>query len=295
MMNRRKILKLLGRFPEKCDLNIKTHETIKKEEYTLKKIAYNVEPDERINALLLIPKDCEKDTPGILALHQHGLQYNLGKSEPAGINGDKMYAYGLELCLRGYVVLCPDNLCFEERQSDELEGMLFERFTFMKYLVEGSTLQAKYISDLLCGLKVLKSNSEVDSNNIGVIGHSLGGQESIWLMGYDKSIKCGVSSGGFSKMKEVFDRKINHSFSTYIPKFLEEGDMEDVVSLIAPRPFLVIAGEKDPIFPISGVKKIMRDVMKKSDNFDRMYFDGGHIFPEDMRVKAYDWLDSHLR
>ena len=174
-MKRNDILQSLGKFPKKCDLNLKVIKSIEKPNYFIKKISYNVESDERVKALLLIPKNITKKVPGILALHQHACEYNLGKSEPAGISGNSMYAYGLESCLKGYVVLCPDHLCFEERQDSKLKEVEFERFEFTKYLIKGSTLQAKYISDLLCALKILKSYSKTDSKNIGVIGHSLGG------------------------------------------------------------------------------------------------------------------------
>jgi len=300
-MNRKTILKLLGEFPRTANLNVKVHKIIEKQKYFIKKISYAVEPGERVKALLLIPKKCRQETPGIVAIHQHAGEYDLGKSEPAGLAGDKMYAYGLELCLRGFVVLCPDNLCFEDRCNKKLPNRAYEKFSFTKYLLQGSTLQAKYISDLLCGVKVLKEAKHVKKDSIGVIGHSLGGQESLWLMWYDKSIKCGVSSCGFSEIQSIVNEKINHNFSMYIPGFLKNGDMVDVVTSIAPRPFLIISGRRDRIFPIQGVKEIELKAKRAyrqlgvSDNFKALYFDGEHSFPKEMRQKAYGWLELHLK
>ena len=39
--------------------------------------------------------------------------------EPAGLAGDPMHHTGVALAKEGYVVLCPDALCFEERQSPQ--------------------------------------------------------------------------------------------------------------------------------------------------------------------------------
>lgn len=82
---------------------------------------YNVEEGERINAWLLLPKQLKTNNPAIIASHQHAGEYYLGKSEPVGLSSNTMYHYGLDLCLRGYVVLCPDHLCFEDRRPPEFK------------------------------------------------------------------------------------------------------------------------------------------------------------------------------
>ena len=295
MVRQKEILKLLGKFPKKTPLNLKIVGSADKGKYLMKTISYNVEKNERVKAYLLVPKDISKKTPGILALHQHACEFNLGKSETAGLGGKEMYAYGKELCLRGYIVLCPDNLCFEERQDKDLEGMWYERFIFMKYLLTGSTLQTKYISDISCALKVLKSLNGVDGKNIGVIGHSLGGQEALWSMWHNKEIRACVSSGGFSKMQDIIDKKINHSFSTYLPNFLKKNGMGDIISGISPRSLMIIAGKKDHIFPIKGVREIVKRAKKdKKSNLEVIYHNEGHVFPEEIRKKAYGWLDKQL-
>jgi hypothetical protein len=52
----------------------------------------------------------------MIAIHQDGLQSHIGKSEPAGLIGDKNLFYGLELFQRGYVVICPDRFGHAERR-----------------------------------------------------------------------------------------------------------------------------------------------------------------------------------
>ena len=200
MSFRESVLKCLGKFTEKVDLKGEIVSSEDKNDHILQKVRYYVEPGERIESYLLVPKNLSEKNPAIIAIHQHNNEFYLGKSEPAGLSRNRMYHYGLELCLRGYVVLCPDNLGFEDRRPEEykrkenacLEGMNYERLLFCKYILEGSTLQAKYLSDLCRGIDFLETLDFVDPERIGAIGHSLGGQEALWLTWFDERIKVGV-------------------------------------------------------------------------------------------------------
>ena len=133
--------------------------------------------------------------PAMLAIHQHANHYDLGKTEPAGLTGNVMYSYGQELCRRGYAVLCPDLLCFEDRRpapaaqqaSSALADAEYERFEFTKRLLDGSCLQTKYLHDLVCAVDVLTSLPSINRERLGVIGHSLGGLEALWLTWYERA------------------------------------------------------------------------------------------------------------
>ena len=126
------------------------------------RVTYAVEPGERVPAWLLMPHGATPPGgwPALVAVHQHANQYDLGKAEPAGLAGDPMYSYGRDLCRSGYVVLCPDLSCFEERRpaseahaaQKPLESAENERFEFTKRVLSGSCLQTKYLHDLTCAL-----------------------------------------------------------------------------------------------------------------------------------------------
>ncbi len=119
MALRQALLTRLGHFPERVHLTPIVGSTIDEGEYTRVLITYMVEAGEQVSAWLLMPQGIvpPEGWPALLAIHQHAGQYDLGKSEPAGLAGNSMYAYGQELCRRGYLVLCPDLLCFEERRT----------------------------------------------------------------------------------------------------------------------------------------------------------------------------------
>ncbi len=309
MSIRDEVLKCLGTFPNPCDLDVEIVQTLDKGTHQLQLVQYAVEKGERVNAWLLKPAGAKKKYPAIIAPHQHAGEFYLGKSEPAGLSKNRMYHYGLDLCLRGYVVLCPDHLGFEDRRPSEVERHEnlymqdggYERFLFCKYISEGSTLQAKYLWDLTRGLDLLESLDCVDSNRIGAIGHSLGGQETLWLTWFDPRIKAAVCSCGTGQIKTIFRDHINHNFAMFTFGFGKLFDMGDLVSDIAPRPFMMINGREDIIFPVDGVEEIGRQAEGKyeslhaKDHFCSIIFEGGHCFPDHAKKRAYEWLDKHVK
>jgi dienelactone hydrolase len=309
---RHSLITRLGHFPERLPLAPTFGTETDEGAYTRTLITYRVEPGEYVPAWLLIPKGDvpEGGWPAILAIHQHGGQYDLGKSELVGLIGASQYAYGLELCQRGYVVLCPDMLCFEERRPTEeersrnggrLDGPGYERFEFTKRLVNGSCLQTKYLHDLSCALDLLISLPGVNSTRLGVIGHSLGGQETLWLTWYDPRVRVAVSSCGFSLLHTILRDGINHNFAAYVPDMLTVADMDALVAELAPRPFLLTAGESDPIFPIDGVRSVVERARQSyvrqnvTDRFKAILFSGGHSFPAEVKAEAYEFLDRWLK
>lgn len=308
---RQALLTRLGQFPQRTDLAPIMEEPIDKGEYSQARLTYEVEKGERIAAWLLIPKGLvpQGGWPALLALHQHAGQFALGKSEPAGLAGDPMYAYGRDLCQRGYVVLCPDLLCFEERRPSKeipqtrrgLDGEAYERFEFTRRLLTGSCLQTKYLHDLICAVDMLVSLPEVNGERLGAIGHSLGGQETLWLAWYDPRIAAAVSSCGFGLLSAILRDGINHNFAAYVPGMLDLCDMDGLLMDLAPRAFLLTAGESDPLFPIDGVRslieKVQRHALQKGlpERFQTLLFPSGHCFPDEVKTQAYAFLDLWLK
>ncbi len=295
---RQTLSRLLGKPPARSALRPQILERMPLQGCLREKVSYLVEPGERVSAYLFLP---ERPTPrpAVLCIHQHHREYHLGKSEPAGLSGAPEQYYALELAKRGYVTLAPDALGFEERQHPSLRGMDFERFSAMRLLTEGSSLQQKMLWDLQQALTYLTRQPEVDRRRVGCLGHSLGGQETLFLAAMDRRIAVGVSSCGFSSYRAIFDAAIPHNLAAYVPGFLRYGDLERVLALVAPRPFLVLAGNEDPLFPLGGVQATVRGATqayrRAKDRLRLEVFPGGHEFSLPMREAAYAWFDRWLR
>ena len=308
---RQVIMNRLGHFPQRVPLRLTSGPNIDEGDYRRTLVTYDVEAGERVSAWLLMPHSTAPPNgwPAILAIHQHDNRYDLGKAEPAGLSGNAMYAYGRELCQRGYVVLCPDLLCFEDRRpapgvrqaNSALDDAGYERFEFTRRVLAGSCLQTKYLHDLTCSIDLLAALAGVNSERLGVIGHSLGGLEALWLTWYDARITAAVSSCGFGLLRTLVRDGINHGFATYVPGILEVCDLDALVEALAPRAFLLTAGETDPLFPIDGVRDIVEKAQHSyvqagiSERFSAMLFPAGHSFPDDVKTAAYSFLDYWLK
>jgi len=328
MTFRERTLKHLGIFPQSVPLKISFEKEQKFDGYTGHIISYNLEHNERVRSILLIPDSIlisslsmqepkikpktpqsSKKHPAILAIHQHNGEYHLGKAEPAAwdINGkiidlNPMYAYGRDLAKKGYIVICPDLLCFEERFDPyfgipQNSGLTYEVFEFTKRIQQGSSLQAKYLHDMSKAIDVLCDLEYVDTSRIGVIGHSLGGQTTLYTTWYDERVKVGVSSCGFGTMETIIRNKVSHNKAAYIPGFSTYADTYDTLCDIAPRAFAFTSGVNDYLFPIDGVREIEQKAKQKyaelnaSDKFMTHIFDGGHCFDDEAKEKVYAFLE----
>lgn len=307
---RSRLLALLGPFSEHIPLSPVFGTPIEEADHIRTYVTYMVEHGELAAAWLLVPPGevPPGGWPGVLAIHQHANQYHLGKAEPAGLDGDPMYAYGRELCQRGYIVLCPDLLCFEERRpagevraaGKAMDDAANERFEFTKRVLRGSCLQTKYLHDLTCAVDLLASLPNVNAERLGVIGHSLGGLEALWLAWYDTRITAAVSSCGFGLLRTLLRDGINHGFAMYVPGMLGVCDLDELLAEIAPRAFLLTAGKVDPLFPIDGVRDLAATAQRRyaevgvPERFRAIIFPAGHSFPDDVRAEAYAFLDRLL-
>lgn len=302
---------LLGRWPVRTPLDARVEERVDLGDVTRERVSYHVEPDERVPAYLFVPRDVRpgERRAGVFAHHQHAGQFHLGKSEVAGLAGNPEQAYALELARRGYVVLAPDAICFEERSphhgsletpAQPTVGRDFERFEFTRRILHGSCLQTKMVWDMQRGLDYLESRPEVDPARLGCIGHSLGGQQTLFLAALDERVRAAVSSCGFSSMTSVLREGINHNFGAYVPGWLHHGDVGNLLAEVAPRAFLALNGADDRIFPIDGLHDsyaVARTAYVTAgcvEHLDIGVYPGGHGFTDPMRARAYAWLDRML-
>jgi predicted esterase len=101
-------------------------------------------------------------------------------------------------------------------------------------------------------------------------------------------------------LSTILREHINHNFAAYIPGMLDICDMDALVSALAPRAFLLTAGESDPLFPLDGVRSLVEQVQQSyaqqnvSERFRAVIFPGGHSFPDHVKEEAYAFLDHWL-
>jgi dienelactone hydrolase len=254
-------------------------------------------PD-RVPAFLLLPKEIKDGSrsPAVLCLHQ---TTRIGKGEPAGLGGKPDLHYAAELAGRGFVTLAPDYPNFGD-------------YTFDPYAHGYVSATMKAIVNHRRAIDLLRSLPEVDPDKIGVIGHSLGGHNSLYLAAFDPRVKAVVTSCGFNSFSKYKGGDLTGwSHKGYMPRIAEvyskdparmPFDFTEILGVLAPRPVFINAPVGDSNFEVSGVKdceaaagQIYDKVFHARDRLVALYPQAGHEFPSAIRQQAYSFLERWLR
>ena len=218
--------------------------------YVRQRISYTAADGDTIPAFLLIP-DGDGPFPALLVHHQHASQRHLGKSEVAGIAGDPLQAFGPTLAQRGFIVLAPDSVCFEDRRKHASSITAHERDDLAHFielgerLTQGDTLMRKVLSDASSGLALLAHHSRVDAARIGAIGHSYGGNTTLFQAALEPRIAFAVSSGALCSYAYKRQHNIPLEMALIIPGFAARWDLHDLLQCVAPRPILIVSAADD--------------------------------------------------
>ena len=292
--------------PEKPALDLKVHETVEVGGiYQRQLISYQVEVDERAHAYIGIPLQRSGKAPAVVALHG---TYEKGKMRAAGLVDNPDKAYLDHLCRRGYVVIAPEHFVSGHRVPPEGP---YDTARFHQKHPQWTAV-GKFTYEHSIAIDVLQSMEEVDSANIGVLGHSLGGHGTFFLAAYDERIKAAASNCAatfFRHNSRVEAWSRNHWYVYFKP--IREGllkgelppiDFHEIISLIAPRAFLDLSGLNDgnPGTQRQRVLMLMKimdvyELEKAPQNFSFYVHGRGHSVAHESRSLMYGFMDAHLK
>ena len=295
------------RKPAKPPLELREHESVVVQGvYTRRLISYNVEKDERAHAYLGIPLGLKgSKLPGVVALCG---TYALSKKRPAGLVDNPDKAYLDHLCRRGYVVIAPDHFVAGDRIPPEGP---YDTTRFYKKHPKWTAV-GKFTYEHSIAIDVLETLPEVDTQNIGALGHSLGGHGTFFLAAYDQRVRaaagnCSASFFRHNPKVEAWARDHWYVYIKHIRPGLLKGnlppiDMHEVIALIAPRAFLDLSALNDgnPLVQRQRVLMLMRvmdvyELLKVPQNFGFYVHGRGHSVAHESRQLIYGWLDTHLK
>jgi len=295
-----------GPLAESTPLRTQQRETIEKEGYRIESLTYDSPLGGRIPALLLVPDEATAShlLPGIAVWHQHNGEYHLGKSEPAGLAGNPMHHTAVALVREGYVVICPDALCFEERQdpTGRLKGGNYERFEFLRQIVRGRSMAWVNVQDMRRAVDLLCERPEVRSDRLGCYGHSMGSTH-CWLVGpLEPRLRCIVGNCCLPTYEAIEEEHLLHCFPNFVPGWLRYGDTPEIASLIAPRALHLNLGEKDGGSPIESARRGLQriaEAYREAGAAEHFTFfiepDAGHVLSESMWRHVKDCFARHLK
>ena len=252
----------------------------------------------RVTAYLYVPRGIAKGEhrPAMLALHP---THRIGKGVVDGQSERPNRGYAKELARRGYVVIAPDYPSF-----GDLTGYDFANDRYVSGTMKG------VVNHMRC-VDLLASRDDVDATRIGVIGHSLGGHNAMFVAAFDPRLKVVVTSCGWTPFHDYYGGKIaGWTSDRYMPRLRDvykldpdrvPFDFYEVVAAIAPRAFFSNSPLRDGNFDARGVRKAEREskkVYQLFDAADRMqvrYPEAGHDFPLAIRRESYRFIDQVLK
>ncbi|MDX1618129.1 MAG: alpha/beta fold hydrolase [Balneolaceae bacterium] len=312
-IKRRQILdgmeKAMGELPDRTSLpplNVRVTDRLVTERYTRLTIRFTAAKDEEVPAYLYLParKDSRQKRPAMVVLHGTG---DPGKKLVDGESPRPNRAHAKELAERGYVVIAPDY-----PSMGDLKDYDFENDRYRSGTMKG------IFNHMRC-VDLLQSRPEVDPDRIGVLGHSLGGHNSMFVGAFDTRLKVIVSSSGWTLMDYYDIGEIAHeryggrlgpwAQTRYMPLIRHKYDLDDekipfdfdgVIAALAPRAFFSNSPLNDGNFDVEGVREGIATASEvyrflgAEEKLQVRYPEAGHDFPTEVRREAYRFIDRML-
>jgi len=216
-----------------------------------------------------------KKLPVCLCVHGHGpgksISVGLAQTEAARQQlEDIQEDYAVQAVRQGYIAIAHDSRSFGELMLEEdyrKDGYSSCSSVSMRSIHMGRPLNGQRLSDIMQLVDWAVAQKNVDPERIVITGNSHGGMLSLYAAALDKRIAaaapCCYLCTFAGCLMDVF-----HCPCNFIPSLGTVCDMPDLAGLVAPRPMLVIAATKDPMFAIDESRKAYQQTR-------RIYQDAG--------------------
>jgi dienelactone hydrolase len=165
----------------------------------------------------------------------------------------------------------------------------------------GTTLAGVVCYEDRVALNYLLSRPEVDTQNVGCIGLSGGGNRSALLLAMHEGIRAAVIVGLMSTYADLLDHNVSiHTWMLFPHGWARCGDWTDIAACRAPLPLLVQYDEDDDLFTPEGMQhahqRITEHYQKSgvSEAYTGQFYPGSHKFDLEMQAAAFAWLKQTL-
>ena len=256
---------------------------------------------EEIPAFLLRPDPAHATGAGVVLVAGHGRGIDdLVRTDPVDDYHDGL---AHKLVRAGLTVLSPEMLSFGRRRFPRPEGAppyeLAENscgIDAARELLHGRPLMGRRAADARAAVQALRQLPGVDPERVAVAGGSGGGAVSLLLAAADPSLAAALVATYFCTFEASFC-SIRHCPCNLIPGVLPEFEMADIAALVAPRPLVIEAGERDHTFPIEATRAAFARLGPAWEEHgavppELVVTDGGHTFRAERSLDAFL---EHLR
>jgi len=272
---------------------------------------------DRVPGILIEPANLSGRHPVVITLH--------------GTGGDKegMIPLCRKLAQCGFIAVAMDARYHGERKTKKTD---YEDAIVRAYHGSGDhPFYYDTVYDVMRLVDYLQKRPDVDPDRIGLIGISKGGVETYLTAAMDRRIAVAVPCIGMQSFEWALQNEdwqgrigtIQHAFDTiakdegvinphsdFVQKFYDrvvpgiysKWDGPQCITLIAPRPLLIINGDSDEHTPLPGVQacvaaaKQVYSADKADEKFSAIIEDKtGHKVSPDSEHAAIDWLVKWLK
>lgn len=281
-----RLLGALGGIPEKTELKSAIINKVERKGYSIENIVLESLPGIQINLNLYLPKDVDNPIPAVIFATGHTSKLHPDHQNP--VQG---------LVRNGYAVATFD--CYG--RGERTEGNEHFEVGPLCWL-NGNNLNRYFINDSIRVVDYLYTRREIDKEKIACTGISGGGNTTIFHAALDERVKCAVPVCTIASFSDY----INLDYYSACPEFYPSGlfgygiDIQDIICLIAPRPFMFIGGGKDVINSMPS----LREACRHAEHIYKLYGvksnisyfideKAGHSYTLNMRRKMNEWMNKH--
>ncbi len=163
---------------------------------------------------------------------------------------------------RGYLVACIEQSGFGAREERAMHPRSPARCVDAANhaLLLGRTLLGERVADVRSVIEYLSrptAKLPAEPNGLYLFGHSAGGATAIYAAAVDQRIDAVIASGSLGFIRHTIARRRDPEGQAVVPGILNWLEMDDIVALAAPRPFIAISGRDDHIYPFAGAQAVI--------------------------------------
>jgi len=209
------------------------------------------------------------------------------------------YTMTLAASARGYLAVCPEISALGERRERNIRPRSADPCidAANHALLLGRTLLGERVTDIQAVVSWIQDGGtgfSIDLDRIGILGHSAGGSIALHAAALDPRLQFLVISSSLGFIGAENGRRRDPAGQTVIRGIVQWLEIDDIVRLCAPRPFLTVSGKMDHIWPFSGASKVVESAgdlyaaLHSKDHIRAVSVDGSHAFHAQETWAAFD-------
>ena len=222
------------------------------------RFTFRTEEGYRAPAHLLLPHGVD-NPPVMICLQGHstGMHISLGRVKFEG-DGNLIQGGDRDFCIRalreGFAAVALEQRSLGESRNADSWGC---QNSSMTNLIMGRTTIGERVWDVSRLMDVLQDSfaDRLDTNRICLMGHSGGGTATAYAAALDDRLTLAMTSCAMCAFTASIGA-IAHCTCNYVPHIAEYFDMDDLMAMACPTPFIQVSGLHDKDFFFHGAEAV---------------------------------------